>query len=69
MILNGVVQVHLRRVRGKLVVQTKGQTPRGKSFLKQEITLPAKRTDSPTFKSDLTAAIEELLAQQELPFP
>lgn len=57
-----VGSVHVKRVRGKLIVYGMSQTPRGQRFIKKIVPLKATKIRSPEFKSELTAAVEELMA-------
>lgn len=63
----GIARIELKKQRGKLCVITMGLTPRGQKFLKQQVILKATSTSDPKFKSQLAAAVEELMAQDTLP--
>lgn len=64
---HGIASVHVRRERGRTTVIGFGQTPRGQKFIRATKTLLAPTIGSKDFKSELAAAVEELLAQQVMP--
>lgn len=59
---SGIGTVHVRSSKGHLIVQGDGQTPRGKRFIRQTEPLKSKNPADPTFKADLSAAVEKLLS-------
>lgn len=61
----GIAEVRLRMVRGKLVVQTMGKTPRGRKFLRGSATLPIAKTTDKKFKVDLASAVDALLVDED----
>lgn len=64
---SGIGTIHVRRIRGHMVVQGDGQTPRGKRFIRATEVLRCKTPSDPDFKKELEAAVEEMLAQRPLP--
>lgn len=58
---SGVGTVEVRRMRGKIVVNGLGRTPRGQKFIRKTIELDVKSLDDPNFKDQLKTAIEEML--------
>lgn len=64
---SGVRTIHVKKVRGQLVVQGDGQTPRGKKFIRATAQLKAKNMADPDFKAQLATAVEQMLAQSPLP--
>lgn len=65
---HGIVQVHARVQKGKVVVTAMGQTNRAQRYIKGQTRLTATELGSKEFKADLPLAVAELFAQQELPF-
>lgn len=59
----GIGQVHVKKERGVMVVIGKGQTPRGKAYIKAQETLKAKSPRDPLFKSEMKEAIEKMLPE------
>lgn len=64
----GIYEIHVRRHRKKLSVQTFGRTPRGTKFRKESEVLKAVGTADPEFKTELAAAVVKLMYQQ-VPLP
>lgn len=52
--------IHVKRQRGKLVVQGDGRTVKGKRYIVQTVELTAKTPADPNFKSELAAAVAQL---------
>lgn len=59
----GIGAIHVKKERGVMVVVGRGQTPRGKAYIKKSIPLNAKSPADPKFKSELEQAVEEMLAE------
>lgn len=57
----GIGTVEIRRERGKLVLQGKGQTPRGTKYIKAIEDIATKRVSDPEFKEEMAAAVGKLL--------
>jgi len=57
----GIGQVHVKNERGVMVVIGKGQTPRGKAYIKKRETLTVKNPSDPKFKDELAAAIMAMI--------
>lgn len=64
----GIGHIHVKKERGVMVVVGKGQTPKGKAYIKKTAKLKAKSPADPLFKDELAAAITEIL-QESLPKP
>lgn len=64
---NGIGQVHVRKQRGKMVVQVMGQTPTGQSFIKQTAKLKAKSGHDPKLKEEILSAVEKLFEENGSP--
>lgn len=64
---HGIGTIQVKRERGKLVVQGLGQTPRGKRFIRQTVVLSAPRIGAKEFKTELSTAVSEMMAQAKLP--
>lgn len=54
--------IHVRRQRGKLVVQGQGKTPRGTKFIRKEVPVKATKMSDPEFKGELLKAVDEINA-------
>lgn len=67
---NRVGTVHVRRQRGKLVVQGTSKTPRGTRFILNSAPIAAATMASPEFKEELMTAVEKVVGttQPNLPF-
>lgn len=59
----GIGQVHVKKVRDVMVVVGRGQTPRGKAYIKKRTALSVKAPSDPKFKGQLAFAIEEMLEE------
>lgn len=64
----GIGQVHVKKERGVLVVVGRGQTPKGKAYIKQRAKLSVKSPLDPAFKGELALAIAKMLPER-LPKP
>ncbi len=60
---NGIGTVHVRRQRGKLVVQGDGKTPRGQSYIKETDALTASSMSDPAFKGQMGQAVDKMLPE------
>ena len=60
--------IHVKKERGKLVVQGIGKTPRGKGYILKTIALDAKTPADPAFKSQLAEAVKQM-DTESLPTP
>lgn len=60
--------VEVRRSRGVLVVNGLGKTPRGQRFIAKQVKLKATDMGSKEFKSELAAAVAEIIGS-EAPTP
>lgn len=63
----GIGTVEIKRVRGGLVLQGLGKTPRGQNFIRQTKALKPQKMSDPGFKSALASAVEEMFEQSPLP--
>lgn len=59
----GIGAVHVKREHGVMVVTGRGQTPKGKAFIKKTAQLKAKSPGDPNFKGEMAQAIAEMLPQ------
>jgi hypothetical protein len=57
---NHIASIHVRRSRGKLIVQTLGQAPRGQKFLKAQEALTVAHSGDKGFKTELAQAVAKL---------
>lgn len=64
---HGIGDIHVKRQRGKLTVQAGGRTPRGQRYIKETIVLKAKSMADPSFKAEVTTAVDQMLAQEATP--
>lgn len=60
---SGIATVHVKKARGKIIVEGEGRTPRGQKYLKGNIPLKASKMSDKDFKSELAAAVAELIPQ------
>lgn len=60
----GIGAVHVKKERGVMVVVGKGQTPKGKAYIKDRKQLKAKSSKDPNFKAELALAIEEMFTEK-----
>lgn len=58
--LKGVADVHVRKQRGKLVVQMRGKTPRGHSVIKGTIPLTGSELTAKNLKAELPALLSQV---------
>lgn len=63
----GIGTVEVKRVRGELIVQGLGKTPRGQNFIKDTESLKVKSTADPAFKGNLTAAMAKMFTESPSP--
>ncbi len=64
---HGIGAIQVKRERGVLVVQGLGRTPRGQKYIKATIPIAAPKMSDKNFKSEMTAAVTEMMAQKVLP--
>lgn len=64
----GIGQVHVKKERGTMVVVGRGQTPKGKAYIRARRALHVKSPLDPTFKGELADAIAKMLPES-LPKP
>lgn len=67
MSMKGVGAVHVRKARGHVVVQFRGQTPRGQAYIKDNVALAATTFAAPELKKEIAVALKEYEAQLALP--
>lgn len=58
---NGIASIHVRTQRKRITVTGMGQTNRGTKYIKNSVTLKATKMTDKNFKSELAAAVNELL--------
>ena len=63
----GIAQIHVKRQRGKLVVQGMGQTPKGQKYIKASEELSVSNIGDKDFKAQMSAAVGKLLAEEGSP--
>lgn len=63
----GIGTVEVKKQRGKIVVNGLGQTPRGQNFIRKQKALGVARISDPKFKSEMAAAVTELLSETPSP--
>lgn len=59
----GIASVHVRRQRGRLVVQGQGQTPRGQRFIRDTKELRVQKVSDKDFKTEMATAVDEIFAE------
>lgn len=59
----GIGQIHVKKERGVLVVIGRGQTPKGKAYIRKQVKLTALAPSDPIFKGELAAAIMDILPE------
>lgn len=60
----GIAQIHVKRQRGKLVVQGMGQTPRGQKYIKRSEDIAAPKMTDKEFKAELATAVAKLYGSE-----
>lgn len=64
---HGIATIHAKKVRGKMRIIGTGRTNTGQSYIKAHKVLDATSLADKRFKGEAKIAIEEMLAQTELP--
>lgn len=60
---NGIVEVHAKQVRGRMMIIGKGKTPRGQSYIANLAELQAPDLADKAFKSEAKAAVRKMLSE------
>ena len=60
-----VASINVTKAHGVMVVQATGRTGRGQRYIKAQIPLSVKSIRDPKFKSEMAAAVKQLLNSEE----
>lgn len=59
--------IHVKRARGKLVVQGEGRTDRGQKYIIDVKKLDVETPGDPQFKAELALAVKEMIGREPTP--